>query len=197
MHNKATNEKSDKKMATREEREQLTAFARIDGAIVGLMWTLSFACFIGQFGAPLLGLCSMALGFASVVVATVRLRNFRDGVLGGTISFGRAFAYSMLTYFYASLIMALAQLAYFALIDDGFLFSRYTAIMNTPEYRQALELAYGMKPTDMAVVMDNLARLRPIDIALQFLSVDIILGLIISLPTAMVMKRGKGQKLKG
>lgn len=176
-------------MATREEIEQLKAYARIDGAVVGLLWALSFACFIGQFGEPMLGFGSLALGAVGVVVAAVRLRNYRDGVLGGVISFRRAFFYSALTYFYASLIMALAQFGYFALIDNGFLFSRYSEIMNTPEFRQLLEMAYGMKPSDMAVVMDNLARLRPIDIALEFLTFDIILGVIISLPTAMVMKR--------
>jgi len=178
-------------MATREDIEQLTAYARIDGAVVGLLWVLSFACFIGQFGEAVLGFCSLALGAVGVVVATVRLRNFRDGVLDGVISFRRAFAYSALTYFYAALIMALAQFAYFALIDDGFLFSRYSEIMNTPEYSQLLEMAYGMKPSDMKVVMDNLSMLRPIDIALQFLTFDIIVGIVISLPTAMVMRRVK------
>ena len=41
-------------MTTREEYEQLRAFARIDGAIVGGLWTVSFAFFIGEFSYPVL-----------------------------------------------------------------------------------------------------------------------------------------------
>ena len=36
-------------MTTYEEMEQLQAFARIDGALIAGLWTLSFACFIGNF----------------------------------------------------------------------------------------------------------------------------------------------------
>lgn len=45
-------------MATREEYEQLKAFARIDGALVGALWIVSFACFIGGFAVPTLGVAS-------------------------------------------------------------------------------------------------------------------------------------------
>ena len=40
----------------------------------------------------------------------------------------------------------------------------------------------------MKLAMDNLAALRPIDIARQFLTTNIILGLMISLPIAAMMK---------
>ena len=93
----------------------------------------------------------------------------------------------MLIYFYAALLMAAAQFVYFQFIDHGFMLSQYAEITGTPEFKTMLS-AYGMRPEDMKLAMDNLAALRPIDIALQFLSTNIILGLIVSLPIAAMMK---------
>ena len=53
-------------MTTREEYEQIKAYARIDGAIMGGMWILSFACFIGQFYEPVLNMASMVLGISAL-----------------------------------------------------------------------------------------------------------------------------------
>lgn len=174
-------------MATREEYEQLKAFARIDGAIVGGLWILSFAFFIGEFYNPVFGFVSLVVGTFSLVLAALRLRKFRDNVLDGIISFRRALLYSMLTYFYAALLMAAAQFIYFQFIDQGFLISQYEAITQTKEFAEMLKV-YGERPDEMKLAMDNIASLRPIDIALQFLSTNIILGFVLSLPIAAMLK---------
>ena len=174
-------------MATREEYEQLKAFARIDGAIVGGLWIVSFAFFIGEFYNPFLGFVSLLVGTFSLVFAALRLRKFRDNVLEGVISFRRALVYSMLTYFYAALLMAAAQFVYFQFIDQGFLLSQYDAVTQTQEFKDMLNV-YGIRPDEMKLAMDNIAALRPIDIALQFLSTNIILGLAVSLPIAVMLK---------
>ena len=182
-----TRNRDTKEMATREEYEQLKEYARRDGAIVGVLWILSFALFIGEFYNPLLGFASFLVGAYSLVFASMRLRRYRDTALGGVISFRRALLFSMLIYFYAALLMAAAQFVYFQFIDHGFMLSQYAEITGTPEFKTMLS-AYGMKPDDMKLAMDNLAALRPIDIALQFLSTNIILGLVVSLPIAAMMK---------
>lgn len=174
-------------MATREEYEQLKAYSRIDGALVGGLWILSFACLIGEFHAPALGLAAMVAGMSSIVFATMRLRRFRDHVLDGRISFRRAFGYSLLTYGYAALLMAAAQYVYFQFIDDGFLISRYNEMAVNPDFKTAMGI-YGMKPEELKQAIDAIASLRPIDIALQFLTVNIMLGVIISLPVAAMTK---------
>lgn len=183
----ADKKRNAKEMATREEYEQLKAYARTDGAIVGGLWILSFAFFIGEFYNPLLGFLSLIVGAYSLVFASLRLRRYRNTALNGVISFRRALFYSMMIYFYAALLMAAAQFVYFQFIDQGFMLSKYAEITNTPEFKTMLS-AYGMKPDDMKLAMDNLASLRPIDIALQFLTTNIILGFMISLPIAAMMK---------
>lgn len=182
-----------KTMATREEYEQLKAFARIDGALVGALWIVSFACFIGEFINPILGMASLVIGVSSVVFATLRLRKFRDDILDGVISFRRAFAYGCFTYFYASLLMAVAQFVYFQFMDKGFLITKYTAAMADKNLAEMMQKAYGITPDDMTLALDTLARLRPIEVALQFLTTNMILGIMISLPVA-VMLRSAGKR---
>lgn len=174
-------------MATREEYEQVMAFSRIDGAFVGALWIISFAFFVGEFYAPVLGIVSLAVGLSSVILAVVRISRFRDNVLDGCISFRRAFGYGAMTYFNASILMALAQYIYFQFIDGGFVMSRYMAMASTPAFKAMAEQS-GMTASDIRLAMDNLASLRPIDIAFQFLSLNVIMGLVISILTALIVK---------
>lgn len=176
-------------MSIREDYEQLKAYARTDGAIVGGLWILSFAFFIGEFYNPLFGFAMMFVGVFSLVFAAMRLKRYRDNVAGGAITFGRGLLYSMLVYFYAALLMAAGQFVYFQFIDGGFLVSQYAGMVTSPEYKAMLS-AYGATTDDMQVLIDNLSALRPIDIALQFFTANIILGFFVSLPIAVMMKKG-------
>lgn len=174
-------------MTTREEYEQIKAFARIDGTIMGVMWIISFACFIAQFYMPLLNMAALIFGIASIIVSAIRLRNFRDNILDGVISYWRAYGYSLLTYFYAALLLAAAQYIYFQFIDHGFLLNQYTAMTSSPEFKSMMTL-YGIKADEMKLTMDTIATLRPIDIALQFLTTNLFFGIVISWPMAALIK---------
>ena len=178
------------KNQTGEEFRQLTAFARVDGALMGLMWIVSFACFVGEFSEPMLGVASMAIGVASIIVGTVRLGKFRDNVLGGVITFGKAVLYSMLTYFYAATLMAVAQYVYFQFIDNGYLMNQYVSALSMPEYVSMLKDMYGMEAKELITVLQTtMADMRPIEVAFQFLTLNLILGIFVSLPVGLVTKR--------
>ncbi len=174
-------------MTTREEYEYIKAYARIDGAIMGGLWILSFICFIAQFYMPLLSMASMIIGVVSIIITAMRLKKFRDNILDGIMSYWKAYGYSMLTYFYAALLMAAAQYIYFQFIDNGFLINQYTVMTSSPEFKSMMTL-YGIKAEEMKLTMDTIASLRPIDVALQFFSTNIILGLVISWPIAALIK---------
>lgn len=175
-------------MMTREDYRQLQAFARVDGVWVAVLWTVSFACFVWQFQMPLFSFVSLLIGAGSLIFASLRTRRFRDSVRSGHITFGQAFFYGMLIYLYASLLFAFAQFIYFRFMDGGYMMSRYTAIMQTDEFAQMMRFN-GLKENDMQIAMDNLAALRPIEIAMQFFTLDIIMGLCISLPIALIIKK--------
>ena len=90
------------------EFKQLKAFARQEGTYVGLIWIVSFACFIGEFSSPILGLTAMILAVISPFFLAIRLKRFRDQARDGAISFRRALAFCILAFFYASLLFAVA-----------------------------------------------------------------------------------------
>lgn len=154
---------------------------------MGVMWIISFACFIAQFYMPLLNMAALIFGVASIIISAIRLRNFRDNILDGVISYWRAYGYSLLTYFYAALLLAAAQYIYFQFIDHGFLLNQYTAMTSSPEFKSMMTL-YGIKADEMKLTMDTIATLRPIDIALQFLTTNLFFGIVISWPMAALIK---------
>ena len=55
---------------------------------------------------------------------------------------------------------------------------------------QEMMKLYGLTEQDIHFMLENIAALRPIDIALQFFSTNLMLGVFVSLPVALVMRKG-------
>ena len=172
---------------TPEEYKQLKAFARQDGAQLSLLWIGAMICYIQGLSSPILGMIAILLIVASPFYAANRLRHFRDEAREGIISFMRAYGYTVLTYFYGGLLLAIAAFAYFQFMDNGFLLGKLMAIVETEEGRQVIS-AYGMAD-EISQSMKELAQMRPIDYALNMLTTIITTGFILGLPTAALMKR--------
>lgn len=172
---------------TPDEYRQLKAFARVDGALLAVMWTASFACCISGLTAPLFSLCGILLAVGSPLFAARRLFKFRDSARDGVISFRRGYAYSVLTFFYAAILFALAQLIYFQFIDQGYIVSRMTMMLNDEVNLKAME-AYGITET-FRQALAQMSQTRPIDYALSYLSINIFIGFILGLPIAAVARR--------
>ena len=173
---------------TLEEYSQLKAFARVDGVYVGAAWIVSFAFYVKGLTTPWLGMLGTAIAVISPFAVAMLLKKFRDDARNGVISFRRGMAFYALVFLYASLLLAVAQYAYFAFMDKGYLIECYTAMMHSPE-AETMMSAYGVSQQQ---IDDSLALLRsqkPISIVLNIFSMNIILGLLFSLPAAAVMKR--------
>ena len=173
-------------MINPEEIIQLKAFARQDGTFLGLIWIASFACYVGEFHSSSLGMLALILAVISPFFLAMRLKRFRDKSRGGVISFRRSLAFCMFSFFYASLLFAIVQYVYFAYIDKGFLVQQYNIMMSTPEAKQLLNI-YKMA-NEMYDGIAAFARLTPIEKSLNFLTMNISIGLILSFPIAAIMK---------
>ena len=171
------------------EYVQLKAFARIDGALLSLIWLVSFACQVMGILTPALSMVSMALAVFSLYFVVMRVRRFRDKVLEGVISFRRGWAYVMFLFFYGGLLFAVGQYAYFAFLDQGFLFHSMSTLMEQPEAREVLQ-QYGMTEA-MTSSLEQIKSMRPIDVALQFLTSIIFAGILFGLPIAAFMRNNK------
>ena len=172
---------------TPEEYVQLKAFARQDGALLSLLWIGALICYVQGLTSPLMGMAALILIVVSPFYAANRLRHFRDDAREGVISFSRGYAYTVLTFFYAGLLLAAALYVYFAFIDNGYLLGKFTEMVNTEESRQALKM-YGMKE-QIEVGLKELADMRPIDYAVNMLTINIMTGFFLGVPIAALMKK--------
>ena len=172
---------------TPHELIQLKAFARQYGLFMGLFWIASFACFICQTTPFITFLFDITI-FLIPVVAAFFLRNYRDNILGGRISLLRGFVFLMMIFFYATLILAIGQWAYFEYLDNGRLITTITNRLNDPEFVTAIG-KMGMKKEEMLTGIRSIGDVRPIDFAFSFMWMNIVVGAVISWVTALMMRR--------
>ena len=90
-------------------------------------------------------------------------------------------------FFYASILLALVQYVYFAYLDQGYLLSSFQDALSSPEAKQAFA-QYGLAEA-LSENMQMLSELRPIDFALNVLTMNITVGIILGLPVAALMRR--------
>ena len=174
---------------TPAEYIQLKAFARVDGAQVAALWICSFAFYLIGLKTPFYAMVALLLMVVTPFFVARKLRRFRDEDLNGVISLLRGWAFFILVFFYASILLALAQYVYFAYMDNGYLLSMFSQTVSTAEAKQALEQA-GLSQ-QVSESLQQLAQMRPIEYALNVLTMNITIGILLGLPVAAMMKKGE------
>ena len=177
---------------TVDEYIQLKAFARWDGLWLALLWVASFACYVLGLHTPGLGLVALALVIVTPFFIGRQLKRFRDEALNGFISFKRGWAYVMFLFFYGGLLFAVAQFVYFSYLDHGFFVDALTKMMQSPETAPVLQ-QMGMTQT-IDESLNMLRSMRPIDLTLNILTTNLLIGLLLGIPIALVMKRERIEK---
>ena len=178
---------------TAPEYIQLKAYARQDGFFLALLWIASFACYIMGITNGMLGMVAMMLAVMTPFYVAGRLRRFRDEGRAGVISFRCSYAYTVFVFFYGAVLLAVAQFLYFAYIDHGYLLNTFSKIVSSEEGRALLQ-QYGM--TQMVdESLAEMASIRPIDYALNILTVNIMIGFVLGVPIGLLMYRNGGQKV--
>ncbi|MBR1557601.1 MAG: DUF4199 domain-containing protein [Prevotella sp.] len=172
---------------TAPEYIQLKAYARQDGFFLAMLWIASFVSYIIGLSNQTIALASMLMAMVSPFFVAGRLRKFRDEGREGIISFGRSYAYTIFVFFYGAVLLAVVQYLYFAYFDNGYLVNSFSKMMTTAEGRMMLE-QYGMEK----MVDESLAEMavtRPIDYALNILTINISLGFVLGVPIGLIMQR--------
>ena len=174
---------------TPSEYIQLKAFARQDGALLAILWVAAFLLYIIGVSNSILGLAAVMLMLYTPFFVGERLGKFRDYGRAVLISFRRGYAYTIFVFFYGGVLFAIAQYLYFAYMDNGFLLSQFSQMVTTEEAQQMLR-QYGM--TQMVdESLQEMASIRPIDYALNMLTINISLGFILGIPISLVMQRSR------
>ena len=174
---------------TAPEYVQLKAYARQDGFFLALLWTASFACYILGVTNHIMEMLALGLAITTPFFVAGRLRKFRDEGREGLISFGRSYAYTIFVFFYGAVLLAVVQFLYFAYMDNGYLLSSFSKMLSTEEGR-AMVSQYGM--TQMVEEgLAEMANIRPIDYALNILTMNIMIGFVLGIPIGLVMQRSE------
>ncbi len=180
---------------TAPEYIQLKAFARQDGALLALLWMATFLLYIIGVQNQMLGLAAVLLMVYTPFFVGERLGKFRDYGREGIISFRRAYAYTVFVFFYGGVLFAVAQYVYFAFMDNGYLLSQFSKMVTSEETQKMLQ-QYGMTEM-MNESLKEMSNIRPIDYALNMLTVNISVGFILGVPISLIMQRNtvKGEKV--
>jgi len=179
---------------TAPEYIQLRAFARVDGVKLFALWLASFVCYVAGLRSPGLGMVALLLAFITPFVTVRLLKKYRDTGLEGVISFRRGWGYVIFLFFYASLLFALAQFVYFAFLDKGFFAQALNELFSTQESSNAMQvLGMGASVGEM---MQQLSAMRPIDLVLNILTSNLLIGCLLGLPVAALCKRNRVEQVK-
>ena len=165
-------------------RNQVSAYARVDGAKLGVLWIFSFALFVGNFHYPICGILWMATMVYTPFYVAILTKRYADNVCEGKISYFHAYLHSMLTVFHAALILAIVQWAYFQYLDHGFIIEQYLSALNDKEFAESFS-RLGYSKDLIPQLSEQLRKMRPIDIAIQLLWSNMVAGIVMSLTTAL------------
>lgn len=166
---------------------QLKAFARIDGALLAALLVTCFVFYIMGLRQPGFGIASMLTIAVTPLLVGWRLKRFRDGGLDGIISFKRGWGYVILVFFYGGLLFALAQYAYFAYLDHGYMFNALAEMMAMPENSEMLK-QLGMTE-QVGEGLSLIRSQRPIDLSISAFTSLLMVGAFLGLPIAAILQR--------
>ena len=179
-------------MITVEEYKQLKAFARLDGAMLGVIMCVTLFASIAALGNPAWQTVSTIGMVAVPVFVAFRVRNYRDNIVKKRVSFRRAAAYSMHCFGYASLILAIVMYIYFQYFDHGMMLANFRSYIDTPEMQEAIKMS-GLKKSLFEDQFTVWSALRPIDVAFSMISNTLFTGLGCSLLIAIIARRNPRQ----
>ena len=155
---------------------QTRAFARQDGAILGLVWIVSFAftMLAVKPDQSFLGLIGNLLLISTPFVVGKRLKSFRDYALEGTISFRRGFN--------ATLLLTVVQFLWFSFMDMG----PFMALLEST-YQPVMQEVYHLSEAEAKATIDTILSMKPLAWASMFMITDLIVGVVLSPVIAAIM----------
>lgn len=175
--------------------KQTNAYAMNYAVPYGIYWTAGMLCFVNSMDYTMLSLVFYFIFASAPVAGYMLLARFRDKVCGGTITFGRGYLFSLLTYFYAALLLAAACFAYFQFFDHGAFIDGYLRMLDSPEVKQAFEqesmrqLTNGNGLQDLKKALSEIQSVPPAAFAANILDFNIFIGLLLSIPTSLLAAR--------
>ena len=176
--------------------KQTNAYAMQLGGLFGVYWCVGLLCFVAGYQIPALHTLYAFILLSIPVVGILLARYFERQVRADApVDFARGFLYSFMMYLYATAFLAGVAYIYFSMFDNGSFIEANIARFHNPDMQQLLNTPQLKQQIDEALAatgyanMDELLRsITPLMIAANIVDINMILALILSLPTALIIK---------
>ena len=174
--------------------KQTNAYAMQLGALFGLLWSVGFACLIGGFTHPSFHDMFIFLVLSTPAIGILLIRHFEQQVrIDGQVNYGRAYLFSFLMYLYATILLAGICYAYLRIFDNGNFAEANIAYLHRPEVVKMLHQEPWRSQTEGLLLQTGFKSFEdiirhfytPILFTANIVDLNIFLGLILSLPTAL------------
>lgn len=158
------------------------------GTYMGLFWIFKFIFLPIGFTIPLLQLLFILMTIFVPVLGYIYARRYRNQYHEGYLSFAQAFRFCFLMYLFASILTALAHYIYFRFIDQGYLLNTYLDQLESIKDSVGGDMQTSVE--QLISSFDVISSLTPLQLTFQLLSQNFFYGILLSVPTALlVMKR--------
>lgn len=174
---------------TQDQPIHLQQTAMYFGTFMGLFWIIKFTFLPLGFTIPLLQFLFVLLTCFVPILGYLYTRKFRDRYCGGSITFSRAFAFTVLMYFFAALLAAVAHYIYFRFLDNGFLAESYIGQLEAMKLAATEELKESID--QFIEGFSLISSLSPIQLTFQLISQNFMYGVLLALPTSLLVMRKK------
>ncbi len=178
----------------KQGKTNIQQYAMYFGTYMGVYWILKFILFPLGFTIPFLQFLFIGLTLGVPFMGYYYLKIYRDKICGGSISFSKAFIFTVMLYVFASLLTAVAHFVYFQFIDQGFIIENITLIIN--QFLEQVDEVPNLSETDVELmhtsaneVINTLAKMSAVDTTFNYMSRNIFGGIILALITALIGQR--------
>jgi len=172
-----------------EDRSNLHRFSMAAGTAMGIFWIFKFIFFPLGMSMPVF---MLVFGVLTIFVPFIGYRfacHYRDKFSNnnGGIGFIHAFTFCLFMYMYASLFTSVGHLIYFYFIDNGFILGKLQDMIESVKESPLPGMDSYIQQYQLAI--DTYAIMSPVDITLQLVSQNMFYGLLMALPTALIVKK--------
>ena len=155
--------------------------AMLNGLIMGFLFSINFLFSISKNTTFLL----LSYTLAAIIVVTMYRMSVRhrDVDCEGVISYGKAFLFILLTFFYAALISTVVKYVYFQFINTGYLENMF---------QESIKMMQLLKfPMNDAEIAQMESMFKPASFSLIYIWTNLLLGTIVGLIMAAFVKKNK------
>lgn len=166
---------------TDNNKGTLQRYAMLYGTYMGLYWIAKFILFPLGMSSSFLLLVFLGLTLYVPFLGFRYTKSYRDNVLKGSISFLQAWAFNLLLYVFAAILVSMAHYIYFRFIDHGYIITTYEALLEEVNGISGTESYLNQLKANLELIKS----MSPLNITFQLISQNIFYGSLLALPTAL------------